>query len=91
MPHNHDVILLESVKVHRARLRGAFLFGQLQERRTANDNVKRVIGSMVLAAVICAGCVGGSFVMKIMADQAAAKAKANATVQILDRGFGDLA
>lgn len=72
MADNRDAILLESVKTHRSRLRAAFLFGQLEERRTANDNIKRLIGSLVLAAVVCAACVGVSFVMKTLADQKAA-------------------
>ncbi|WP_286343369.1 hypothetical protein [Frondihabitans sucicola] len=76
MPHeqkggmNNDAILLESVKTHRARLRGAFLIGELAERRDVNDNVRRLIGSMVLAAVICAGCVGTSFVLNAINAQA---------------------
>ncbi|BDZ50317.1 hypothetical protein GCM10025867_25580 [Frondihabitans sucicola] len=67
---NNDAILLESVKTHRARLRGAFLIGELAERRDVNDNVRRLIGSMVLAAVICAGCVGTSFVLNAINAQA---------------------
>jgi hypothetical protein len=66
---NNDAILLESVKTHRARLRGAFLIGELAERRDVNDNARRLIGSMVLAAVICAGCVGTSFVLNALASQ----------------------
>ncbi|MCU1527660.1 MAG: putative rane protein [Frondihabitans sp.] len=65
MPNN-DAILLESVKTHRARLRGAFLIGELAERRDVNDNARRLIGSMVLTAVICAGCVGTSFVLNAL-------------------------
>jgi hypothetical protein len=71
---NNATILLESVKTPRARLRGAFLIGELAERREVNDNIKRVIGSMVLAAVICAGCVGTSFVITILNNQPSATA-----------------
>ena len=74
MSLNRDSVLLESVRTHRARLRGAFLLGTLAGRRTVNDNVKRMIGSLVLAAVVGAGCVGTSFVTNFLADQAAAKA-----------------
>ncbi len=63
MPENHDTILLESVRTHRVRLRGAFLIGALAERRVVNDNVRRLVGSMVLAAVVCAGCVGTAIVL----------------------------
>jgi hypothetical protein len=64
-----DAVLLEAVRTHRARLRGAFLLGELAERREVNDNVKRVIGSVVLAAVVCAGCVGTSLVLHALATQ----------------------
>jgi hypothetical protein len=69
MPNNRDAILLETVKTHRARLLAAFLFGEMAERRVANDNVRRVIGSVVLAAVACAACVGVGFVGHLLAAQ----------------------
>jgi hypothetical protein len=74
MANDRDTVLLETVKTHRARLLSAFLFGELTERRLAGDNVKRVIGSIVLAAVVCAGCVGFSLITSILARQAAARA-----------------
>jgi hypothetical protein len=73
MPSNTDALLLESVKTHRIRLSAAFLFGRMANRRTANDNVKRLIGSIVVAAVVCAVCVGVSFVVATLADQEAAR------------------
>jgi hypothetical protein len=76
MATNRDTILLETVRTHRARLLSAFLYGELTERRLANDNLKRLIGSIVLAAVVCTGCVGFSLVTSIMARQAAARAAA---------------
>lgn len=69
---NRDTVLLETVKTHRARLLAAFLFGQLAERRVVNDNLKRLVGGVVLAAVACAGCVGFSFVASLRSKQAAA-------------------
>lgn len=68
---NRDLILLETVKTHRARLTSAFIFGALDERRLSNDNTRRLIGGIVLAAVACAGCVGFSFVSGILGQQAA--------------------
>jgi hypothetical protein len=62
MARDPDAILLESVKVHRGRLRAAFLHGDLRDRRTTNDNVRRFVGSTVVAALMCAGCAGYSFV-----------------------------
>lgn len=76
MANDRDAVLLETVKTHRARLLAAFLFGDLDERRVVNDNRKRLIGSIVLAAVICAGCVGFAFVSNLLAEQAAAKEEA---------------
>ncbi|WP_209560342.1 hypothetical protein [Frigoribacterium sp. PvP032] len=74
MPQNSDSLLLESVATHRARLRSAFLLGWLVDRRQVNDNVKRFVGSVVLAAVACVGCVGYSFVVDALARQAAERA-----------------
>ncbi|TFC95937.1 MULTISPECIES: hypothetical protein [Cryobacterium] len=85
MANNRDLILLESVKTHRSRLRAAFLFGELDERRTASDNLKRAIGSVVLGAVICAACVGVSFVTKTMSDQAVARTPQPASTQSENR------
>ena len=62
MPRDSDAVLLESVSTRRARLRSAFLHGDMVGRRTTSDNVRRFIGSIVLAAVACAGCAGYSFV-----------------------------
>jgi hypothetical protein len=58
MPADPDTVLLETVTTHRARLHAAFLYGQLAERRTPNDNVKRALAGTVLAGVACAGCIG---------------------------------
>lgn len=73
MAGDSDAILLESVRTHRARLRGAFLLGALADRRSVNDNVRRLIGGVVLAAVLCAGCVGTAFVLQAIAAQQAAQ------------------
>ena len=52
MSSDSDVLLLETVKTHRARLRAAFLFGELTERRAANDNVRRFINDQPLAGLV---------------------------------------
>ena len=62
MPSDRDAILLESVRVHRARLQAAFLHGDLPHRRRTTDNLRRFLASAVLAAVLCAGCAGATFV-----------------------------
>ena len=68
---DRDLVLLETVKTHRARLVSAFLSGELAERRVINDNVRRLVGGIVLAAVFCAGCVGFSFVSAQLGKQSA--------------------
>lgn len=73
MANDRDAVLLETVKTHRSRLAAAFLFGELPERRIVNDNIRRFIGGVILAAVACAGCVGFAFVTNILAQQAEAR------------------
>ncbi|MEV5335361.1 hypothetical protein [Streptomyces werraensis] len=59
---DYDSQLLESVAVRRRRLRDALVFGVQRQRRTVDERVGKVIAGTVLAAVLCAGCVGWSFV-----------------------------
>lgn len=67
---DRDLVLLETVKTHRARLVSAFLSGELAERRVINDNLRRLLGGIVLAAVFCAASVGFSFVSAQLGKQA---------------------
>lgn len=71
MPLSHDTILLETVRTRRARLQSALVYGGLTERRAVTDNVKRLIGSLVVAAVACAGCVGFAVIAGILATKGA--------------------
>ena len=66
MPLSHDTILLETVRTRRVRLRSALLHGGPEQRRAVNDNVRRVVGSLVVAAVLCAGCVGFALVTSLL-------------------------
>ncbi|MET7362911.1 hypothetical protein ABZS76_31400 [Streptomyces sp. NPDC005562] len=59
---DYDSQLLESVSVRRRRLRDALLFGALRQRRTVDERLGKVFAGVVIAAVLCAGCVGWSFV-----------------------------
>jgi len=59
---DYDSQLLESVSVRRRRIRDALLFGAQRARRTADERVGKVVAGVVIAAVLCAGCVGWSFV-----------------------------
>jgi hypothetical protein len=59
---DYDSQLLESVSVRRRRLRDALLFGAQRQRRTVDERLGRVFAGIVIAAVLCAGCVGWSFI-----------------------------
>ncbi|UXY27681.1 hypothetical protein [Streptomyces sp. HUAS TT20] len=59
---DYDSQLLESVAVRRRRLRDALLFGTQRQRRSVDERVGKVFAGVVIAAVLCAGCVGWSFV-----------------------------
>ena len=63
---DRDQILIASTRVHRGRLASALAFGTLDRRRQVNTNVRRFIGSVVLAAVAGVGCLGFSLVMHLM-------------------------
>ncbi|TQK44368.1 hypothetical protein FBY35_5871 [Streptomyces sp. SLBN-118] len=59
---DYDSQLLESVSVRRRRMRDALLFGAQRARRSADERVGKVLAGLVIAAVLCAGCVGWSFI-----------------------------
>ncbi|WP_078916481.1 hypothetical protein [Streptomyces viridochromogenes] len=59
---DYDNQLLESVSVRRRRLRDALLFGAQRQRRSTDERLGKLLAGMVIAAVVCAGCVGWSFV-----------------------------
>ncbi|MGP4109554.1 hypothetical protein ACTWP5_01380 [Streptomyces sp. 4N509B] len=61
MTRDYDDQLLESVAVRRRRLRDALLFGSDRVRRALDEGLGKVFGGIALAAVVCAGCVGWSF------------------------------
>ena len=61
MARDFDAQLLESVAVRRRRLRDALLWGTLRTRRAATNLIARLVAGAAVAAVLCAGCVGWSF------------------------------
>lgn len=69
-----DRTLIESTKTHRSRLVSAFVHGSREHRRTFNNNAKRMIGAVVVAAVACAGCLGTAFVLNLLDTQKEDKA-----------------
>ena len=71
MPPSHDTILLETVRTRRSRLHSALLHGGLTDRRLVNDNLRRLVGGLVAAAVGCVGCVGFALVTSLIADREA--------------------
>jgi hypothetical protein len=62
MMREYDSQLLESVGVRRRRMREALVWGVRGARRGVDENVGKVFAGMTVAAVVCAGCVGWSFV-----------------------------
>lgn len=69
MARDYDSQLLESVAVRRQRLREAVLFGDQRTRRRLDENLTKVAVSACLAAVICGGTVGWSFVSNTLSTQ----------------------
>ena len=70
MSRDFDAQLLESVAVRRRRLRDALLWGSLRTRRSAPEIVTRLLAGAAVAAVLCAGCVGWSFLQQQLAERA---------------------
>nr|WP_236071492.1 DUF3007 family protein [Streptomyces polyasparticus] len=69
MARDYDSQLLESVSVRRRRLRDALLFGAQRARRSADERLGKVFAGIAIAAVLCAGCVGWSFVQNMLEKQ----------------------
>ncbi|MFH8340540.1 hypothetical protein [Streptomyces sp. AM6-12] len=69
MARDYDSQLLESVAVRRRRLRDALLFGAQRARRSTDERLGKVFAGIALAAVLCAGCVGWSFLQATLAKQ----------------------
>ncbi|MET8415964.1 hypothetical protein ACWD7C_33280 [Streptomyces sp. NPDC005134] len=75
MARDYDSQLLESVAVRRRRMRDALLFGVQRSRRTADERLGKVFAGIAIAAVLCAGCVGWSFLQHTLAEQKAEQEK----------------
>ncbi|MEU7135199.1 hypothetical protein [Streptomyces sp. NPDC046261] len=69
MAKDYDSQLLESVSVRRRRMRDALLFGAQRARRTADERLGKIFAGIAIAAVLCAGCVGWSFIQHTLAKQ----------------------
>lgn len=73
MTIDHDEKILESVSVRRHRLLKALLHGRQRTRRRYDVGVRTTVISLVLAALLCAGCVGYSFITDLFADREATR------------------
>ncbi len=61
MSGNYGTQVIESVAVRRRRLREAWLFGAERAKNTLNEQTGRVLASVMIGAVACAGCAGVSY------------------------------
>jgi len=80
MAREYDNQLLESVAVRRRRVRDCLLWGGQRHQRSTADNVGRFVVSCVVAAVVCAGCVGWAFLQNVLDEQKRRTAPAPVTV-----------
>jgi hypothetical protein len=69
VPREYNNQIIESVSVRRQRLRDAALFGADRARHSLDEGVGKLFASVALAAVICAGCVGWSFIDRELAKE----------------------
>ncbi|WP_344894302.1 TNT domain-containing protein [Actinomadura meridiana] len=74
MARDYDNQLLESVTVRRRRLRDALVFGPRRTRRTFDEHVGKIIAGLCVAAVLCAGTVGWSYLQSMFQKQEREKA-----------------
>jgi hypothetical protein len=74
MARDYDAQLLESVAVRRRRLRDALLFGSARSRRGMDEGLVKAFVGVCLAAVICAGTAGWSFLQHELKSQRPASA-----------------
>ncbi|MEV5581332.1 hypothetical protein AB0L39_22565 [Streptomyces parvus] len=75
MARDYDSQLLESVGVRRRRMRDALLFGAGRARRSADERLGKVFTGIAITAVLCAGCVGWSFLQHTLEKQKAEQEK----------------
>jgi hypothetical protein len=70
MSRHTDQALLDAVRLHRQRLRSAFLHGALGARRQVVPVVHRVLVSLVVGAVALAITIGVSYARNLTAGSA---------------------
>lgn len=67
MTPDRDLVLVETVRTHRARLVAAFLYGDLSRRRAGGDNLRRFAYGVVVAAFVGVGCLAYAVVAAYLA------------------------
>lgn len=72
MADQQDTILIDQARIERARLASALLYGRIPQRRTVNDNAKRLVASIIVAAAICAALVGVAFITPLLSERGVA-------------------
>jgi hypothetical protein len=61
MSGNYGTQVIESVAVRSRRRREAWLFGAERAKNTLNEQTGKVLASVMIGAVACAGCAGVSY------------------------------
>ncbi|WP_240966210.1 hypothetical protein [Streptomyces zingiberis] len=85
---DYDSQLLESVSVRRRRMRDALLYGPERARRTADERLGKLFAGIAVAAVMCAGCVGWSFIQDKLADQKAERSRTGVSSAVVPPSRG---
>ncbi|WP_458778768.1 hypothetical protein [Arthrobacter sp. D3-16] len=79
---DYDSRLLESARVRKYRLDDAILYGGNPQERTYTSVTKRLMQSLLVAALIAAICVGYSFVQHLLNEQSAREFGATAAITL---------
>jgi hypothetical protein len=67
MADQRDRAVVEAAQIQQGRLAAALMYGRLDERRTVTDYTKRLLVSVVVTAIVSAGCAATSFVSSLIA------------------------
>ena len=68
MSSNYDSQLIASVKLAQIRTQGSLLFGTDRLKRVYKNRLGTFVVGVIVAALICTGCVLASWIMRLFAD-----------------------
>lgn len=68
MSSNYDSQLIASVKLAQTRTEGSLLYGPDRLKRVYKNRIGTFMVGIVIAALICTGCVLAAWIMKLFAD-----------------------